>query len=239
MSIIANSGKIAKSEQTNEKIISTYLNLIHSKQWDKISVKELCDCANIARGTFYLYFNDIYDLMEQIETALLEDIRRRYAKLPKKLPASFPPELFEDKFDYAPPESLLTWFDFCKAHKKKIVVLLDPKNGDTYFVKKLKVILNEEINRMMDEDGMPHDWLRSHFTKIFVELHFLSVRTWLESKDDNFLSVNEIINLLNTMRVGANYLTYKKLSSPDFDAKMKHSEGIEHDYRNRDRHLKD
>ncbi|EGD48106.1 hypothetical protein Cpap_2796 [Ruminiclostridium papyrosolvens DSM 2782] len=225
MSIIAGSGKISKSEQTNEKIINTFLDLIHTKRWDKISVKELCDCANIARGTFYLYFNDIYDLMEQIQTPLLDDIRHRYSLLPKKLSTSFPPELFEDKFDYAPPKSLLTWFDFCKTHKKAILVLLDPKHGDTYFVKKLKVILNDEINNMMDGDGMPHDWLRSHFTKIFVELHFLSARTWLESEDDNFLSIHEIINLLNTMRVGANYLTYKKLSSSDFDTKMELPEG--------------
>lgn len=228
MSVIAGTGKISKSEQTNEKIISTYLDLMHTKQWDKISVKELCDQANIARGTFYLYFNDIYDLMEKIENTLLDDIRSRYANLPKRFSSSFSPEMFENKFDYAPPKPLLAWFNFCKKYKKEIVVLLDPNHGDTYFVKKLKVILNEEINNMMDGDGMPHDWMRNHFTKIFVELHFLSARTWLESGDDNFLSINEIINLLNTMRVGANYLTYKRLSSPtDFDIKMQLPEGAE------------
>jgi AcrR family transcriptional regulator len=211
---------LPKSEHTNEKIINTYLKLIHVKKWDKISVKELCNSANIARGTFYLYFNDIYDLMEQIETTLLDDIRHRYALLPKKSYDAFSPELFEDKFDYAPPKPLLIWFEFCKMHKRAMVVLLDPKRGDTYFVKKLKVILIEHINRMMDEDGMPHDWLRSHFIKVFVELHFLSARTWLDSEDENILSVHEIINLLNTMRVGANYLNYKKLTSPDFDMKM-------------------
>ncbi|MNO00570.1 hypothetical protein D3C81_2204900 [compost metagenome] len=72
----------------------------------------------------------------------------------------------------------------------------------------------------MDEDGMPHDALRSHFVKILLELHFLSVCTWLEAEEGDFLSIKEIINLLNTMRVGANYLTYKRLVSSDFDTKM-------------------
>ena len=47
----------------------------------------------------------------------------------------------------------------------------------------------------------------------FLELHFLAARTWLESSEDNFLPVESIINLLNTMRVGANYLSYRRLVS--------------------------
>ncbi|SCP98536.1 TetR/AcrR family transcriptional regulator [Anaerobium acetethylicum] len=213
--------RTTKSEQTKQRITDAYLDLILHKKWDKISVKEICSSVNITRGTFYQYYNDIYDLMEQIEASLLADITHRYTVLQKERHTPLPPELFEAKFDYAPPLALFAWFDFCKEHKKAIAVLLDPKHGDTYFVKKLKHILNEHIEHMMDDDGMPHDPLRSHFTKIYLELHFLAARTWLDSDKDDFLSIPEVINLLNTMRVGANYLTYKRLTSPDFDVKMK------------------
>ena len=47
--------KKPKSEQTKQNIIDTYLKLIPSKCWDKITVKELCAQANITRGTFYQY----------------------------------------------------------------------------------------------------------------------------------------------------------------------------------------
>jgi hypothetical protein len=74
---------------------------------------------------------------------------------------------------------------------------------------------------MMDNDRMPQDPLRSHFLKIYIELHFLSVRTWLETEDDKQnLSLTDIVNLLNTMRVGSKYLTYQRLTSSDFDKKM-------------------
>jgi AcrR family transcriptional regulator len=212
--------KILKSEKTRLRIIEEYLKLISIHKWDKITVKEICLAANITRGTFYQYFNDIYDLMENIETPLLQEISRRYHLNPQVSTGQIPLQFFEEKFDYAPPKILLIWFDFCKDHKEEMAILLS-QNGDPYFTSKLKIILKEQIHIIMDNDGMPHDELRSHFAKIFLELHFLAARTWLEATEDSFLAVDSIINLLNTMRVGANYLTYRRLTSPDFDLKMK------------------
>lgn len=212
--------KSSKSQKTREKIMACFLDMIPEKSWDKISVKELCVRSNITRGTFYQYFDDIYNLMEQIEAPLLEDLKQRFNKI-KQIPRSpLPPDLFHEKFDYTPPETLRQWFQFCKKFRKPITVLLDQNHGDTYFVKKIKVILSEYINYTMDQDGMPHDALREHFVKLFLEMHFLSVRTWLTTNEEDFLSVKEIINLLNTMRVGANYLTYQRMVTPDFDIRM-------------------
>lgn len=212
--------KKPKSEQTKENIVNAYLDLIPTKKWDKISVKELCAKANITRGTFYQYYSDIYDLMEQIETTLLDDLNRRYKEASKYVQPGYSIEMFEEKFDYTPPQPLKAWFKFCKKYKKEISVLLDPKNGDTYFVKKLKTILAQYINLMMDHDNHPHDQLREHFTKLFIEMHFLAARSWLDSNTEDFLSITEIINLLNTTRVGACYLHYRRTITPDFDIKM-------------------
>ena len=56
-----------------------------------------------------------------------------------------------------------------------------PKNGDSYFVKKIKALLREQINEMMDHDGMPHDGLRDHFLRIFIEPSF-SLRTHMAGR---------------------------------------------------------
>lgn len=199
--------KFLKSEHTKLRIMDVYLDLIAVKEWDKISVKELCADANITRGTFYQYFNDIYDLLEQIEEPLLLDLNHKYEKQSDQKAMYVPNGAFEEKFDVTPPKPLVFWFDFCKSNQKAMKVLLS-SNGDPYFITKLKNILNEQINQMMDSDSMPHDELRTHFSKAFLELHFLAARTWLDSSEDDFLSTEEIIHILNTMRVGANYLSY-------------------------------
>ena len=68
---------------------------------------------------------------------------------------------------------------------------------------------------------MPDDTLRRYFTNLLIEMHFLAARHWLEEEDEaDVLSTTDILNLLNTMRVGANYLHYFQSTRPDFDIKM-------------------
>jgi AcrR family transcriptional regulator len=211
----------AKSAQTQKRITTTFLNLISQRKWYKISVKEICAFAKITRGTFYQYFDDIYDLMEGIQSDLLNRLKKGYNSLPKEHSTGYSSDEFLAKFDYSPPVRICVWLDFCKKNKNLLMPLFDPENGDPAFVQKIKNFLKEQVNIMMDNDRMPRDQLRAHFLKVYIELHFLTVRTWLETEDNKgILSLKDIINLINTMRVGANYLSYKSLTSPDFDRKM-------------------
>ncbi|MDD7718343.1 MAG: TetR/AcrR family transcriptional regulator [Eubacteriaceae bacterium] len=203
-----NNQKSLKSQQTRAKIIDTYLDLIVDKKWDKITVKEICEGASITRGTFYQYFEGIYDLMEQIENALFTEIKARYAAAPPRAHVTST-KFFEETFDCNPPYILTSWFEFCKNNSKAMSVMLDPKHGDTYFVKRLKVIIDEQLHSMMDADGLPNDALRHHFVKVFIELHFLAARSWMSANDTYSLTDEEVISLLNSMRVGISYLTYK------------------------------
>ncbi len=213
MNEMISNAKGSKSEQTRKRIELAYLNLIFEKRWDRITVKELCSRANITRGTFYQYYGDIYELMEQIQGSILQEMSQKYKELSGNPRPAFRIEEFIEKYDVEPPPLLLFWFDFCRNHKTAMEALLDPHNGDPYFVKKLKSILNEYIEAMMDNDGLPRDELRGYFVKIVAELHFLSARLWLESEEESALSADEVVNLLNTMRVGAGYMTYKKMIS--------------------------
>ena len=78
---------------------------------------------------------------------------------------------------------------------------------------------------MMDHEGTPNDELREHFVRVFMELHLLSAQTWLESEEEeDYLSVDDIVNLLNTMRVGSIYLRYKKATDPEFERVMGEAE---------------
>lgn len=210
MPSISSGAKTPKSRQTKKRIVRDYLALMQYKRWDKITVKELCQKTGITRGTFYLHFTDIYGLMEQIQDTLLSEISQRYDALQHGSPSVCSLQEFPEKFDCEPPQMLISWFDFCKEHKTAMRMLLDPEHGDSYFEKKLKNILTKYVHAMMDADGQPHDELRTYFVRIFTELHFLAARTWLSSDRSSFLSVGEIVNLLNTMRVGGAYLNYRR-----------------------------
>lgn len=60
--------------RTENAIRSAFLKLIFEKDINKITVKELCECADINKSTFYLHYRDIYDLAEQYKQELATKI---------------------------------------------------------------------------------------------------------------------------------------------------------------------
>ncbi|MEG1931694.1 MAG: TetR/AcrR family transcriptional regulator, partial [Pygmaiobacter sp.] len=49
-------------------------SLMSEKKLREITVKELCDVADVNRGTFYSHYSDVYDLFEKIEDAIFEEL---------------------------------------------------------------------------------------------------------------------------------------------------------------------
>lgn len=61
--------------KTKEAIAKAYYDLLFKKRDEKITVQSIIDEANISRGTFYKYYNDIPDLAEQVEYMIINSIR--------------------------------------------------------------------------------------------------------------------------------------------------------------------
>ena len=53
-----------------------FTTLLRQKPIQSISVKELCELAEINRGTFYAHYTDIYDLRDQIEQEMQTDFAK-------------------------------------------------------------------------------------------------------------------------------------------------------------------
>ena len=50
-------------QKTYKSLIDTFEDLLHEKEFEKISVTELCHAAMIGRPTFYTHFLDKYDFL--------------------------------------------------------------------------------------------------------------------------------------------------------------------------------
>ena len=55
---------------------SALIVLLKEKNINKISVREICDAAEINRTTFYKHYGNPYDLLEDIENSLCAVLRR-------------------------------------------------------------------------------------------------------------------------------------------------------------------
>ncbi len=61
---------------TKIMIRDAYIKLLAEKDIQHITVRELCETAHINRGTFYSHYIDIYDLKDQVENELLNDLSK-------------------------------------------------------------------------------------------------------------------------------------------------------------------
>ena len=69
--------------RTKKLLTQALTELMQQKQVKEITVTELTDLADMNRGTFYLYYKDIFDMLEHIEDSMfqaLNEILERHKK---------------------------------------------------------------------------------------------------------------------------------------------------------------
>jgi AcrR family transcriptional regulator len=64
----------ARVRYTKMVVRESLLKLLAQKPIQKVTVKEICELSQINRATFYTHYQDPYDLLEQIENELFNDI---------------------------------------------------------------------------------------------------------------------------------------------------------------------
>lgn len=88
-------------QQTKQAFRKALLQLLQEKPIDKITVRELTDLTGYNRSTFYLYFQDIYALKEDMEHAVFDEVWERMARHSlEEMQESITP-IIRELFEYA------------------------------------------------------------------------------------------------------------------------------------------
>ena len=120
--------------RTKKLLTAALTSLLGKKQVNEITVKELTDLADINRGTFYLYYRDVYDMLESIEDEL-------FAAFDEIVE----PERLENG-KTVPGAMLLDLFEMVKQNQEMCRVLLSA-NGDMSFLHRLNEVVREKCHR--------------------------------------------------------------------------------------------
>ena len=65
--------------RTKKLLTHGLIQLMKEKQVQDITVRELADLVDVNRGTFYLYYRDIFDMLDSIEQELLNQVNQLIA----------------------------------------------------------------------------------------------------------------------------------------------------------------
>ncbi|MDD3240963.1 MAG: TetR/AcrR family transcriptional regulator [Lachnospira sp.] len=63
-----------RSRYSQKVIMDAMLELLNEKPLDKITVTDICTRAQINRGTFYKYYENVIDLYEKTEDSVIDEI---------------------------------------------------------------------------------------------------------------------------------------------------------------------
>ncbi|MDZ5472359.1 TetR/AcrR family transcriptional regulator [Bacillus sp. 31A1R] len=123
--------------QTKQNLIDAFWELYCTKRIEKITIKEISARAGYNRSTFYEYFSDVYDVLDQMENNLIAKLQ----ELPLQQLSS-PNETF-------PFEAI---FNLYSQHSKYLVVLLG-EHGDPAFQHKMKASMKPMMKQALLSHG--------------------------------------------------------------------------------------
>lgn len=115
----------ARVRLTKQMLRQAFTSLLMEKPIQNITVRELCEKAQVNRGTFYTHYADIYDLMESIERQMTQQL----GLVIKELNVSL-------KNENGLLEAYCHVFEFLKQNSDMCIILLG-ENSDFAFLNRL------------------------------------------------------------------------------------------------------
>ena len=172
-----------RTRRTKILLKNAYIELLQEKKFTEISVKELCELADINRGTFYLHYNDIYELKKQLEDDImnqLEELVLSHASL----------ETNDDTY-----QLFLQLFQFTEKNQLYFSAFLGA-NGDISYFKRMQGMFKDLYLGLLLQGKTPTNSTNLDYSYNFIASGFTGlIENWLSNS--NRPSPEEMATLVN------------------------------------------
>lgn len=117
--------------RTKNKLKEGMITLMRDKSLNEITVRELTELVDLNRGTFYLHYRDVFDMVEKIETEMAKEIEQIL-------------ETYSDEITNHDPQPILEAIFTFLADNYELCQVLISKHGDIAFVEQLKELIKTQ-----------------------------------------------------------------------------------------------
>ncbi len=182
----------SKYFNTAKKMDEAFLSLLEKKDFEYITVKEICNIAGVNRSTFYLHYETINDLLietiQNIHTNFLD-----YMKQDSRINGLFETKSLEELY-LITPEYLKPYLSYIRDNKRLFRTVL--KNTTTLRLKEtyqklFQHILNPILDRFLISES-DKKYIMSFYMKGIMGI----ITTWLEEDCED--SLEHIIQVIQT-----------------------------------------
>ena len=177
---------------TKRRLREGLLSLMEKKPINEISVKELTELVDVNRGTCYFHYQDIYDLLRDMEQDFFENFDRTLSENK--------PALDEDGFPILDAEGtpyLHAVFSFIDQNRDFCRIMLSPR-GDMQFVELVKHRVDSQCRFFWQILAPGADEERRGMYNAFLINGLIGlIQEWVNDRRD--LSVESISELTATL----------------------------------------
>ncbi|SFJ78924.1 transcriptional regulator, TetR family [Halobacillus dabanensis] len=186
------SGKLDRRKKYTRRVLKeSLITLLSQKPISNITVKEVCEVADINRSTFYTHYSDHYDLLSKMEKEITEDMNQYLY--------SYSYEREEESIQMT--EKIL---EYITENKLMFQVLLNKKAVPTFEKRMMDLTRGFMMTNLMD--GHVVNKQESEYLSSFVISGAIHViKDWIEKDMDR--SPKEMAVMINSfINYGFSYL---------------------------------
>ncbi len=180
----------SKYYNTAVKMNEAFLELLNKKDFEYITVKEICEKAKVNRSTFYLHYDTVNDLLLETEDYINEKFLSYFQGTEaERVEVS---ALNDSDLNFIKPKYLIPWLNFVKDNKNLFKTVI--KRFKTFsFANSFGEISSKIITPVL-ERLIPEKEDRKYIFVFYVEGVMAIVKEWLRNNCDK--DINEITNLI-------------------------------------------
>lgn len=172
-------------KRTKKAFENSLTQLAKEYPFNKITVKMLCDRAELSRNAFYFHYKDINDLLRSIEDDVVNEIVSLLEMIEK---VDFPENVFVSV------ESLINIFD----ERRETVLMLFDKNYSVSFTTKVSKIYSDFNFKYFCRFHNNDKKVKYDFFYMFLSSGFYGIiRYWLENP--GLMTKEELVQLTYTL----------------------------------------
>ena len=165
------------------------INLLSKKDISSITIKQICEDADINRATFYTHYTDQFDLLRKIENEFLENIKVNISQFKLRKADAALVEMMEKIFEYIKDNA-----DLCK--------LLLSKQGNLEFQKRIMMLIYD--SNIIVKPGESLKKGEEEYMYAFIITGCVGViHNWLDEgmKQSSRMMANTIFNVVRSLPI--------------------------------------
>jgi AcrR family transcriptional regulator len=174
--------------QTKKNLMEAFWQLYCVKRISSITVKEIVEKAGYNRGTFYQYFSNTFDILDQIEESVILNIKELSLPMGQEQLMPFPIEMLVKEYEM----------------KGRYLTVLLGKQGDPAFQCRMKTSIRKDLKANVIAQGIKDDFKLDLTLEFIISAMIGAMNLYFSTENrpsiDFFISYVENLTKDGTMR---------------------------------------